>query len=172
MAGDGAAAAAGAAPSRFNRFRGSTGLPSVQPVEPGAGGTQLAASISGPSEVKVGDEFTVTLQLQSDQKVPRLRAQLRFDVTTFQFVSGEPGSLVGSADGAKVSAYAGGVQVDATAPADDPFDGTGDVMVLKFKALQARPQTAFAGMVTAMSGSGASIGSSSPEPLALAVTGN
>ena len=74
-----------------------------------------------------------------------------------------------AASGAKVSGYAGGVQIDATVPADQPVTGNGELMTLKFKALQARPQTAFAGMVTAMNEAGATTASSSPEPLTLAV---
>jgi hypothetical protein len=43
-------------------------------------------------------------------------------------------------------------------------------MVLKFKALQARPQTAFAAQVTVMGGSGAIMASSTPTPLTVSVT--
>ncbi len=43
-------------------------------------------------------------------------------------------------------------------------------MVLHFKAVQARAQTAFAAQVTVMGGSGAIMGSSTPTPLTIAVT--
>jgi general secretion pathway protein D len=167
------AAAVQASPqSRFQRFRGATGVSPTPPADGSAPAAKLTATIAGPAEVKVGDEFSVTVQLQGDQSAGRLRAQLRFDVSTFQFLSGDPGQLVQSAEGAKVAAYAGGVQMDATAPAGQPFATSGDLMVLKFKALKARPQTAFAGLVTAANEAGVSTGSSSPDPLTLAVTGN
>jgi general secretion pathway protein D len=155
--------------NRFSRFRGATGVPAVRPPENGGTGPQLVASIDGPDAVKVGEEFTVRVQLQADPGMARVRAQLRFDVSTFQLVSGEAGSMVSAATGAKVSSYAGGAQIDATAAAGQPLPGGGELMVLTFKALQARPQTAFAAVVTAMNDAGATTASSSPEPLTLAV---
>ena len=89
----GESAAATPAASRFNRFRGATGVSAVKPADGGGAGSALSATIDGPSEVKVGDEFTVTVQMQTDQNIPRVRAQLRFDVSTFQFVSGGTGRV-------------------------------------------------------------------------------
>ena len=155
--------------SRFGRFRGATGVPAVRPPESGGVGPQLTTTIAGPAELKVGDDFTVTVEMQTDQNVARVRAQLRFDVTAFQFLSGDAGTLVPTGVEAKVSSYAGGAQIDATATADHPLSGGGELMVLKFKALQARPQTAFAGVVTAMNETGATTASSSPTPLTLTV---
>jgi hypothetical protein len=55
-------------------------------------------------------------------------------------------------------------------PAGESMSGSGEFMVLKFKALQAKPQTAFAGQVTVTGASGAIMASSTPTPLTLAVT--
>ena len=124
----------------------------------------------GPSEVKVGDEFAVTLQLQTDQNIGHVRSQVRYDAAAFQLLSGDPGGMVPGSVGAKVIGRAGGAQLEVTAPSDSPLSGSGELMVLKFKALQARPQTAFAAQVTVSGGSGAIMGSSTPTPLTLAVT--
>ena len=118
----------------------------------------------------MGDEFTVTLQLQTDQNIARVRSQVRFDGAAFQLLSGDPGGMVPEAAGAKVVGRSGGAQLDVTAPSDTPIAGSGDLMVLRFKALQARPQTAFAAQVTVMGGSGAIMGSRTPPPLTFAVT--
>jgi general secretion pathway protein D len=174
MAANAGEAAAPTLPAnRFGRVRGATGAAAVNPADGGGASAPLVVTLEGPAEIKVGDEFTVTVQVQSDQGAARLRGQLRFDVTAFQFLSGDPGDLVASAaNGGKVSGYAGGAQIDAVAPTGQTFSGSGDLMVLKFKALQARPQTAFAGLVTALSSTGAAVGSISPDPLTLTVAGN
>jgi general secretion pathway protein D len=130
----------------------------------------LTTTLAGPSDIKVGDEFTVTLQLQTDQGINRIRSQLRFDGAAFQLVSGDPGGLIPSSVGAKVSGRSGGAQLDVTAPSGEPMAGSGELMVLKFKALQARPQTAFAAQVTALGASGAIVGNSTPTPLTVSVT--
>ena len=77
--------------------------------------------------------------------------------------------MVPDAAGAKVIGRSGGAQLDVAAPSDAPISGSGDLMVLRFKALQAR-QTAFAAQVTAMGASGAIMASSTPTPLTVSVS--
>jgi general secretion pathway protein D len=155
---------------RIAALQGITEVPSGRPTESDGPAPHPTATLVGPGDVKVGDEFTVTLQLQTDQNIARLRSQVRFDGAAFQLVSGDPGGMVPEAAGAKVIGRAGGAQLDVTASSDAPISGSGDLMVLRFKALQARPQTAFAAQVTVMGGSGAIMGSSTPTPLTFAVT--
>jgi general secretion pathway protein D len=168
----GATTAGGAAaPSaRIAALQGVTAVPSAKTAEADGPIPHLTSTLVGPSEVKVGDEFTVTLQLQTDQNIARLRSQLRFEGAAFQLVSGDPGSMVPGSLGAKVTGRAGGAQLDVTASSDAPIAGSGDVMVLRFKALQARPKTAFAAQVTAGGVSGAIMANSTPAPLTIAVT--
>jgi general secretion pathway protein D len=170
----GAAVGAGGAPvapsARIAALQGVTPVPSAKPTQSDGPAPHLTATLVGPSEVKVGDEFTVTLQLQTDQNLARVRSQLRFEAAAFQLLSGDPGGMVPSALDAKVSGRAGGAQLDVTASSDAPISGSGELMVLKFKALQARPKTAFAAQVTAGGGSGAIMANSTPTPLTLAVT--
>jgi hypothetical protein len=129
---------------------------------------KLATTIAGPSSIKVGDEFTVTLQMQTDQPVPRARAQMRWDGAAFQLQGGDPGAQVPSSSGAKVIGRAGGAQMDVTS-SDDPLSGSGDLIVLKFKALQARASTAIAAQLSVMGNSGTIVASSTPSPLMISV---
>jgi hypothetical protein len=144
-------------------------VPSAKASESDGPPPHPTATLSGPSEVNVGDEFTVTLQLQTDQNIPRLRAQARFDGAAFQLLAGDPGSMVPDAAGAKVIGRQGGAQLEVTST-DEPLNGSGDLMVLKLKALQPRAQTAIAAQVSAMGSSGVIVGSATPTPLAISVS--
>jgi general secretion pathway protein D len=167
IVGGGSAAAAPAA--RVAALQGISEVPSGRPTASDGPIPHLSTTISGPGEVKVGDEFTLTLQLQSDQNIARVRSQLRYDGAAFQLLSGDPGGMIPSSAGAKVIGRGGGAQLEATIPSSDTMSGSGDLMVLKFKAMQARPQTSFAAQVTVMGGSGAILANSTPTPLTVAV---
>jgi general secretion pathway protein D len=166
--GVGSGATAGAPSARLAALQGVTEVPSGRPTASDGPVPHVTSAINGPSEVKVGDEFTVTLQLQSDQPVARVRAQLRFDGAAFQLLSGDPGSMVPDAAGAKVIGRPGGAQLEAVAPSGDTMPGKGDLMVLKFKVLQERPQASFAAQVTVMGASGAIMANSTPTALSVA----
>ena len=161
---------AGAPSARIAALQGITDVPSGKPTDSDGPVPHLTTTVSGPGEVKVGDEFTVTLQLQTDQNIAKVRSQVRFDGAAFQLLSGDAGGMVPGSAGAKVIGRSGGAQLDVNAPSDAPLSGSGELMVLKFKALQARPQTAFAAQVTVMGASGAIMASSTPTPLTLAVS--
>ena len=170
-AGMGASAAGAGTPSaRLAALQGISDVPSGKPTASDGPVPNVTSTLNGPSDVKVGDEFTVTLQLQSDQSVARVRAQLRFDGSAFQLLSGDPGGMVPDSTGAKVIARPGGAQLEATAPSGDTMSGKGDLMVLKFKALQERPQASFGAQVTVLGGSGAIMANSTPTALTVAVT--
>ena len=167
----GGSAPAGAPSARIAALQGITDVPSGKPTDSDGAVPHVTATLVGPGDVKVGDEFTVTLQLQSDQNVAKVRSQVRFDGAAFQLLSGDAGGMVPGSAGAKVIGRSGGAQLDVAAPSDSPIaSGSGDLMVLRFKALQPRPQTAFAAQVTVMGGSGAIMGSSTPTPLTLTVS--
>ena len=148
---------------------GVTELPSAKTTESDGPAPKVSTTITGPAEVKVGDEFTVKFAMQSDAPVRHVRAQVRFDGSAFQLEGGDAGGAVPASAGAKVIGRGGGAQLDASASADDPVNASGDLMVLKFKALQARPQTAIAAQLSVMGASGAIIGSSTPSPLTISV---
>ena len=169
----GTVAAAGVAAStpvrRATAYRGASVVPATAPMASDGPAPQLAATVNGPGEVKAGDEFSVTLQLQTDQNVGHLRAQLRFDATAIQFVSADAGAMVASAN-PQVTGRPGAAQLDATATAEQPFSGSGELLVVKFKALQPRPQTVFSGQVMAVGPSGAVLATGNPTPLTMSVS--
>ena len=157
------------APSaKLAAITGVSPIASAKPAVPEGPPPKVDASLSGPSAVKVGDEFTVTLTLNSDQPVTKARAQVRWDASAFQLEGGDPGGAVPSSSGAKVIGRSGGAQLDLNTQSDDPMS-SGEIIVLKFKATQARPKTAIAGQVSVMSSSGTIVGSATPAPLTIEV---
>ena len=166
----GASAPAGAPSPRLAALQGITEVPSGRPTESDGPLPHPVATLVGPTDVKVGDEFTVTLQLQTDQNVARVRSQVRFDAAAFQLTGGDAGGIIPSGLDAKVTGRSGGAQLDVAATSDNTISGSGELMVLHFKALQARAQTAFAAQVSVMGGSGAIMASTTPAPLTVSVT--
>jgi hypothetical protein len=154
--------------ARLAAITGVSAVPSAKTAEPEGPAPKLSATVSGPTEVKVGDEFTVTLEVETDQPINRARAQVRFDGSAFQLLGGDPGGAVPASSGAKVIGRSGGAQLDATATSGDTIN-SGDLIVLKLKAVQARPQTAIAAQLSVMGSSGAIIASSTPTPLTISV---
>jgi general secretion pathway protein D len=132
--------------------------------------THSAISLNGPSSAKVGDEFEVVMQLSTPATITRLRSQLRFEPAALQLVSANAGDAVPAAAGnPSVDMKGGGAQLDVTTTPDDPVQGTGSLMVLRFRALAARPATNIAAMVNVLGGTGAAVGSSSAQPLKVAI---
>jgi len=127
-------------------------------------------TLDGRGDVRVGDEFTVTVNMQSDDNVNHLRAQVRFDASTLRLLTPTLGDLIPEALNAKIATPPGGAQLDVTVPTDAPLHGAGSLMVLKFKALRARPTTAIAAQLAVLGTDGASIASNTPTPLTFAVT--
>jgi hypothetical protein len=154
--------------ARLALITGVSAVPSAKAAEPEGPAPKLSTTVSGPTEVKVGDEFTVTLQVETDQPINRARAQVRFDGAAFQLLGGDPGGAVPASSGAKVIGRSGGAQMDATAASGETIS-SGDLIVLKLKAAQARPQTAIAAQLSVMGSSGAIISSSTPAPLTISV---
>src|SRR5437879_5189970 len=144
------------------------------PAEAAAGSAaaeaRSALTMDGPSEVKVGEEFQVTVRLATDQSITHLRSQLRFDSSALQLVSASPGDMVPAAAGSpKVDTHGSGAQLDVTTTSDEPVQGSGSLMVLQFKALTARPATNIIAMMNVLGGAGAAVGNSSAPPLKIAI---
>jgi len=135
-----------------------------------AEGARSALNLEGPTSAKVGDEFQVVLQLSSQQGITRLRSQVRFDAAALQLISATVGDIVpAAAGGPSVDAKGGGAQLDVVASPEDPVQGSGPLMILRFKALAARPATNIAAMANVLGGTGAAIGSTSAPPLQVAI---
>jgi len=143
------------------------------PAEAAAGSAaaeaRSALTMDGPSEVKVGEEFQVTVRLATDQSITHLRSQLRFEGGALQLVSASTGDMVPAAAGSpKVETRGGGAQLDVTTTSDEPVQGSGSLMVLQFKAVAARPATIIA-MLNVLGGTGAAVGNSTAPPLKIAI---
>jgi hypothetical protein len=127
-------------------------------------------TLQGPERVAAGEEFAVTVDLQTEQGLNRIRAQVRFDGSALQLLDASPGGLVPDSLGSKVSRVPGGAQLDVTAATDAPFTGSGTVMQLRFKALKARPSTAIAAQLAVVGTEGLAVAATTPTPLSLVVT--
>ncbi len=108
-------------------------------------------TVDGPAETAVGQEFDVTVRVATDIGISRLRGQVRFDSSALQLLSATAGDVVPSSAGSPtVDAKSGGAQMDVVA-SDDPIQGEGSLMLLHFKALAARPASAIAAQISAIS---------------------
>jgi hypothetical protein len=126
-------------------------------------------SIDGPSEAAVGEEFAVTVRMATDTAISRLRGQVRFDSTALQLISATAGDLVPSSAGSpNVDAKNGGAQLDIVST-DDPVQGEGSLMLLRFKALTTRAASAITAQVSAMGSSGTALASAGSQPLNIAI---
>jgi general secretion pathway protein D len=143
------------------------------PIAAGAGAesaARAALSIEGPASAHVGEEFQAVVHLSSAQAITHLRSQVRFDATALQLISATTGEIVPAAAGSPtVDARSGGAQLDVTATSDDPVQGEGGLMVLRFKALAPRPSSTIAAQVSVVGSAGAAVGNSAAPALNIAI---
>jgi general secretion pathway protein D len=126
-------------------------------------------TVDGPGEIAVGQEFDVTVHMATDIGITRLRGQVRFDSAALQLVSATAGDLVPSSAGSPtVDAKNGGAQLDVVAT-DDPVQGDGSLMLLRFKALTARAASSIVAQVSAMGPSGGAMANAASQPLSVAI---
>jgi general secretion pathway protein D len=131
---------------------------------------RAALSIEGPANARVGEEFQAVVHLSSAQAITRLRSQVRFDATTLQLISATAGDMVPAAAGSPtVDARSGGAQLEVVASSEDPVQGEGGLMVLRFKALAPRPSTSIAAQVSVVGSAGAAVGNSAAPALNIAI---
>jgi general secretion pathway protein D len=139
------------------------------PPAPAGPPPKPTVSVDGPAEAAVGDEFDVTVRMGTDIAISRLRGQVRFDSTALQLISASAGDLVpASAGSPTVDAKSGGAQLDVVA-ADEPIQGEGSLMLLRFKALKARPASSISAQVSAMGPSGNAMANAASPPMAVAI---
>ncbi|MDB6086372.1 MAG: ral secretion pathway protein GspD, partial [Gammaproteobacteria bacterium] len=184
---DSAAATVGPGGASGGSSAGGPGIPTVgprvsvsQPVVPAAPAAAPPAvpagppphptvTVDGPGEIAVGQEFDVTVRMASDIGITRLRGQVRFDSAALQLVSATAGELVpASAGSPTVDGKAGGAQLDVVA-GEDPVQGEGSLMLLRFKALAARPTSSIAAQVSAVGPSGGAMANAASQPLSIAI---
>ena len=133
-------------------------------------GVPSALSVEGPAEAKVGEEFEVRVQLSSQEPITHLRSQLRFDSSALHIVNASTGEVVPASAGAPtVNTRGVGAQLDVTTPAEDPVQGIGTLMTVRFKAVAPRQSSSVAAMLSVLGGTGAAVGSSSAQPLTIVI---
>ncbi|MGH8266740.1 MAG: cohesin domain-containing protein, partial [Steroidobacteraceae bacterium] len=143
-------------------------VPSNGPAAGSAGSSAL--TLDGPSEVKVGEEFQVSVRLSTDESITHLLSQLRFEPGAFQIVSAETGDMVPAAAGSpKVQTRSGGAQLDVRTTSEEPVQGSGNLMILRLKALAPRNATEIAAMLNVLGAANATVGNSPAPPLKIAI---
>jgi general secretion pathway protein D len=149
----------------------TVGAGSVAGAAPASTSAPSALTLEGPTAAKVGEDFQVTVHLETDQSIMRLRSQLRYDSSALQLLSATPGDLVPAAAGnPKVDTRGGsGAQLEIVTTPDEPVQGRGSLMVLTFKALAVRPATSLMAMLNVLGGAGAAVGNSQAPPLRIAI---
>jgi general secretion pathway protein D len=139
------------------------------PAAPAGPPPKPTVSVDGPSEVAVGQEFDVTVRMATDIGISRLRGQVRFDSSALQLISATAGELVPASAGTpNVDAKNGGAQLDVVA-SDEPIQGEGSLMLLRFKALKARPASSVSAQVSAVGPSGTAMANAASPPLAVVI---
>jgi general secretion pathway protein D len=148
----------------------TSAAPAAAPPAPPPGpAPHPTVTVDGPGEITVGQEFDVTVRVATDIGIGRLRGQVRFDSSALQLMSATAGDVVPSSAGSPtVDAKSGGAQMDVVA-SGDPIMGEGSLMLLRFKALAARPASSIAAQISAMAPSGAAMANAASQPLSVAI---
>ena len=146
------------------------GAPAIAPAPAPSGTSQPALTLQGPEDVHVGEDFQVIVRLSTQDSLAHIRSQVRFDPSAIQLISANAGEMVpASAGSPEVNARAGGAQLEINATPDDPVQGEGGLMVLRFKALGPRPSTAIAAMLSVIGGNGAAAANGNAQPLNIVI---
>ena len=128
--------------------------------------------LDGPGQVRVGQEFDVTLNVDNARSMAGINAMLRFDPVVMEFVGGSAGPLVPpeQQDAGMPRADVGGGRARFELVGTS-VSGDGALFSARFKALQPRPQTAIALQQFAATGQdGELLGVMASRPLVIVVT--
>jgi general secretion pathway protein D len=136
---------------------------------------RLTLSWEGPGQVAVGQDFSVSLLLDSPTPLASLRSQLRYDQAALELVSAEVGDFVPTSIRSSISPDVqerggrAGMTIDSMG--DSPVSGSGSLLVLKFKALSPRPATMISVQQFAANGEdGLMVPAMAPRPFVTVVT--
>ena len=102
----------------------------------------------GPFRVKVGEEFKVTLRVNSPTALRALPLDIKFDPQVLTFVDAQPGEFAGrlglTAFDATVDEASGLIRIVMRAGAGQGLQGQGDLVTLRFTAKTPWKQTQLA----------------------------
>jgi len=129
---------------------------------------RLSMEWNGPGQVSVGEEFAVTLDVESPAPLAGLRSQVRYDPAALELLQAEIGDFapagIRSAVSPEVQARGGRVAL-AIDDFGAPVSGSGSLLILRFRALTARPATMISVQQFAASGEdGLSVPTIAPRP--------
>ena len=145
-----------------------TALPSGPPPPTGPP-PKPTVTLDGPTETAVGQEFDVTVRMSTDIGIAKLRGQVRFDPSALQLMSATAGDIVPSSAGSpNVDPKNGGAQLDIVAT-DNPVQGEGSLMLLRFKALTNRPASSISAQVSAMGATNSPMATVASQPFIVAI---
>jgi general secretion pathway protein D len=92
----------------------------------------------GPFRVKVGEEFKVTLRVNSPTALRAVPLDIKFDPQVLSFVDAQPGEFAGrlglAAFDATVDEASGLIRIVMRAGAGQALQGQGDLVTLRFTA--------------------------------------
>jgi hypothetical protein len=118
--------------------------PAQQPVPPARQATTTASVasadrllIEAPTMVTAGQEFTVSLRLEGTGRVQALSASLAWNAGVVEPVAVEAGVWLKQLEGVVFSSKAGAADVALLGVPGGGFTGTGEIAVLRFRALAA-----------------------------------
>ncbi len=139
-----AAMAAGAGPAGMARpaepvAQTSSPDAGIVPAQGGAAPSRARLILNGPGQARVGEDFVVTLALESEQAVVSVPVAIGFDPTALQVVGVTEGSFLKQRGGQSAFQYhadAGGqVVLTATRTGANGATGSGSLAMLQFKVL-------------------------------------
>lgn len=160
---------------------GNAAAPATVTLEPTAQASAAAVSAAGPPsasweappQVRVGEDFTVTLALASNEPLVRVRSQARYNPAVLNLVGAEVGTVVPNslqdASKPRINSRVGNVQMMVVGSKESPVQGSGNLLVLHFRALAASDSTPISLQLTASNGDGRDAGVTVPRPLPVTV---
>lgn len=129
-------------------------------------------SWDGPGQVRVGQDFDVTLNVASEAELTSIRSAVRFDSAVFEITGADAGGIVPAEarEAAKpvVDQRNGRTQLEIK---DGSVSGAGVLLVLHVRALSPRPASMFAvQQFAAVYADGRPVPAMAPRPLVVVVT--
>jgi len=111
---------------------------------PAPAASPLLLSWEGPTQAKVGEQFTVTLNAQTEQEINRLPFVIGFDAKALKVVEVSEGSLLRKNDpnatfSQKTDQTRGQILVESAA-ASPGASGSGSLVSVTFQAVSAKPK--------------------------------
>jgi len=151
--------AATTAPDQFRTPAPSTPVVPAPPAPPAAPTDPMSFGWLGPTQAKVGDKISVTLNTASPQAIRSLGFQIGYDASVLKALDVKEGGLLKSTDPAAtftkdIQQEAGQIQVELASQARGGASTTGTVITVAFEVLAPSPQTQVTVSAIRLSGAG------------------